>query len=208
MPQGTPQTVPLVDYATAALTLPGESESGDRHIVVPTTHGTLIAVVDGLGHGTEAAEAANVAVATLEHYAEEPVISLIKRCHKAMKATRGAVMNLALFNVQDNTLTWLGVGNVEGVLLRADADANPQREIILTRGGVVGFQLPTLRALVMPVSPGDILIFATDGIRNDFDRNLSSNAPLQQIADRICTQHSKGTDDAMVLVARYLGDCS
>ncbi|MBI3894981.1 MAG: SpoIIE family protein phosphatase [Acidobacteria bacterium] len=208
MPQGTPQTVPLVDYAFAALTLPGEPESGDRHIVVPTRTGTLVAVVDGLGHGAEAAEAAKVAVATLERYAGEPIISLMKRCHKEMQGTRGAVMSLAAFYAQDETVTWLTVGNVEGILLRADPQANPQRENILMRSGVVGFRLPALRASVMTVSSGDVLIFATDGIASGFDNDLTLNAPLQHIADSICTRHSKGTDDALVLVARYLGDGS
>ena len=208
MPQETPQTMPLVEYATASMIIPGESESGDRHIVIPTPTGTLIAVIDGLGHGAEAAEASRVAVATLERYAEESVIALIRRCHKQMKATRGAVMSLASFNRQDHTVIWLGVGNVEGVLLRADTQASPARENIVMRGGVVGYQLPPLQAVVTPVSPNDILIFATDGIRNGFDRNLFLNAPLQQIADAICAQHSKGTDDALVLVARYLGNGS
>ena len=208
MSRGTPQTMRLVEYATASMIIPGESESGDRYIVAPMPTGTLIAVIDGLGHGAEAAEAAKVAVATLERYASESVIALIRRCNEAMKATRGAVMSLASFSAQDHTMACLGVGNVEGVLLRTDAQAGPSRESILMRGGVVGFRLPTLRALVIPVSPGDILIFATDGIRSGFEINLSLSAPLQQIADTICSQHGKGTDDALVLVARYIGDGS
>jgi hypothetical protein len=74
------------------------------------------------------------------------------------------------------------------------------------RGGVVGFRLPPLQAVVIPVSAGDILIFATDGIRSGFDDGLNIHAPLQHLADTICSQYTKGTDDALVLVARYLGD--
>ena len=200
--------MPLVEYATAGMVIPGESESGDRYLVAPTPSGTLIAVVDGLGHGVEAAEAAKVAVATLERHAGESVIALVRRCNEAMKATRGAVMSLAVFNGMDQTMTWLGVGNVEGVLLRADAQAGQSRENILMQGGVIGYQLPKLRAVVTPVLPSDILIFATDGIRSGFDNGLNVNAPLQHLADTICAQHSKGTDDALVLVARYLGEGS
>jgi serine phosphatase RsbU (regulator of sigma subunit) len=35
---------------------------------------------------------------------------------------------------------------------------------VLLRSGVVGYQLPTLRASTLPIAPGDLLIFATDGI--------------------------------------------
>ena len=64
-------------------------------------------------------------------------------------------------------MTWLGVGNVEGVLIRADTRATPAAESVLLRGGVVGYQLPALQASVVPVSRGDLLILATDGIRKE-----------------------------------------
>jgi serine/threonine protein phosphatase PrpC len=195
----------LMEYSAATTTLAGEPESGDRHVVIATQSRVLIAVIDGIGHGSEAAEASRAAVATLERHAEESVISLVQHCHEALRATRGAVMSLAAIDAQDNTLTWLGVGNVEGVLMRADRAAKPARENILMRGGVVGYHLPPLRAMVVPIFARDILIFATDGIRGEFQENLSVDASTEHIASSIRSQHSKGTDDALVLVARYLG---
>lgn len=194
----------MVQYAIAALTLPGEHESGDRHLVVPTAAGTLVAVVDGLGHGAEAAEAARIALATLERYAEEPTVALVQRCHERMRTTRGAVMSLASFRRRDHTMDWLSVGNVEGVLVRGNEPAT--RANLLMRGGVVGLCLPVLHSVVVPVFPGNILIFATDGVRSGFEQGLSLAHPLQKIADSICSRYSKGNDDALVLVARYRGD--
>ncbi|MBI4465793.1 MAG: SpoIIE family protein phosphatase, partial [Acidobacteria bacterium] len=122
-----------------------------------------------------------------------------------MQHTRGAVMSLASFSDHYHTLTWLGVGNVEGVLLRANTDENQPDENILMRGGVVGFRLPHLQALVVDVSPGDLLIFATDGIRPGFAKDLRRTDPPQRIADHICAKYSTGNDDSLVLVARYVG---
>jgi serine phosphatase RsbU (regulator of sigma subunit) len=167
--------------------------------------GVLVAVVDGLGHGGEAAAAAKLAVATMEQHAEEPVITLIQRCHEALKRTRGAAMSVAHFNSAYHTLTWLGVGNVEGVLVRADSHDNPGRETIMLLGGTIGFRLPTLRATVTTVTPGDTLVFATDGIRSGFVGEVVREERPKAIADRICNRYGKGTDDALVLVARYLG---
>jgi serine/threonine protein phosphatase PrpC len=82
---------------------------------------------------------------------------------------------------------------------------NPQRENILLRGGVVGYQLPPLRASVFTISKGDTLIFATDGIQNGFIDGANKNANPQQIADSICERYKKETDDALVLVVRYRG---
>jgi negative regulator of sigma-B (phosphoserine phosphatase) len=196
---------PLIEWGMAAQPLEGEAESGDQYVVRPLPNGVLVAAVDGLGHGPEAAAAARSAVVTLADYAHEPVMSLIKRCHERLIRTRGVVMSLASFNALDNTMTWLGVGNVEGALLRADGMARPARESILLRGGVVGYQLPALHASILPVTRGDVLILATDGIRGGFVEDVTLSDPPQQIAEHIFARRARGTDDALVLVARYLG---
>src|SRR2546428_3520143 len=77
-------------------------------------------------------------------------------------------------------------------------------ESLLLRGGVVGVHLPTLVSEVVPIHRGDMLIFATDGVRSDF-----LDAPLpplesQALADYILAHWGTQTDDALVLVVRYL----
>ena len=195
----------MLEWGLATLALPGHAESGDRHVVQPFPNGVLVAAVDGLGHGEEAAAAAKLAVSILERHAQEEVIALLRRCHEALRGTRGVVMSLASFRAPDSMLTWLGVGNVEGILLRDAANANPRRESLLLRGGMVGAELPPLRVSVIPVMRGDTLIFATDGIREGFTEGLALSDPPQQLADRILARYTKGTDDALVLVARHAG---
>ncbi len=198
-------TKSLIDWGVATAALPGQSESGDLHLVKFWPDGALVAVVDGLGHGAEAAMAARLAVATLGEHSPQRLIPLVQGCHEALKNTRGVAVSLASFDFRDHTLTWLGVGNVEGVLLRADNGANPARETLMLVGGVVGYNLPTLRATVTTVANGDTLVFATDGIRDGWALEVTKETEPQRIADRIRSRYSKGTDDALVLVARYRG---
>ena len=114
-------------------------------------------------------------------------------------------MTLASFNTLEGALSWLSVGNVAGLLLRADTKATPTSESVVLRGGVIGYQLPALRSSVTAVSPGDLLILASDGIRSGFEQSVIASETPQQIADRIMNGHFKGTDDALALVVRYLG---
>lgn len=193
----------LIDWGAAALTLPGQSRSGDRQAVVLFPGGALVAVVDGLGHGELAAVPAETAIEVLERHAREPVVTLIQRCHERLRGTRGAVMSLASFREADSTMTWLGIGNVVAVLLRADPGAVPRQEYLSLRGGVVGDQLPRLDASVIPVTRGDTLILASDGVRRDFIGSLRLGESPQRVADRILAEFAPGTDDALVLVARY-----
>ena len=195
----------LIRWAVAEATRAGQTESGDRYLATATPDGALVAVVDGLGHGAEAADAAKVAVRSLERHAQQPVIPLVRDCHQSLLRTRGAVISVASFSAHDQTMTWLGVGNVEGLLLRARA-ASPRREALLLRGGVVGVHLPALIAEIVSLTPGDTLILATDGVRSDFshERLPEPDSP-QLLADHILARWGKQDDDALVLVVRYLG---
>lgn len=195
----------LVDYGVAKFIVPGQKESGDQHLVCCSQSGILIAAVDGLGHGKEAANATNAATSVLRQEADTPVISLVGLCHEKLRATRGVVLSIASIDTAHGMMTWLGVGNVQGVLMRAGSKRGTVQEVLLLRGGVVGGQLPPLQASVLPVSRGDTLIFVTDGMRSEFVESLSFLESPQRAADRILQRYHTGTDDALVLVARLAG---
>jgi negative regulator of sigma-B (phosphoserine phosphatase) len=196
---------PMVEYGVAKFVLPGQGESGDHHLVCCIQNGILVAAIDGIGHGEEAANASKAAAALLKRYADEPIISLVERCHEKLRSTRGVVMSLASVDPEHGMMTWLGVGNVQGVLMRSDAIKGNVQEPLLLRAGVVGSQLPSLQAAVLPIVKGDTLFFATDGIRSDFSVTLSPRENPQRAADRILEQYRRGTDDALVLVSRLTG---
>jgi negative regulator of sigma-B (phosphoserine phosphatase) len=207
-----PFTVPqlarsVIDWGSAARALAeaGDLESGDHCVVAGLSNGALVAVIDGLGHGSEAAYAARTAGQVLTAHAAEPVLDLVQRCHAKLHKTRGVVMTLASFNVRDSTITWAAVGNVEAVLLRMDQTAEQRRQGVIARGGVVGYRLPPLHAATLPIAQGDTLIMATDGISGGFWEDLVLYKSPQEIADTILARYGKGTDDALVLVARYIG---
>lgn len=194
---------PAIEWSTAAATMPGETESGDRYWAGAVANGMMFAVIDGLGHGRAAAAASDIAIATLERHAGAPPIELLRRCHESLRGTRGAAMSLAVFDTQAAMLTWIGVGNVEGTLLRRDAGLPSDK--LLLRNGVVGIQLPILRAGELAVQSGDILTMVTDGVTAESPLRVSMNGRIESMADGILAGACKGTDDALVLVARYRG---
>jgi phosphoserine phosphatase RsbX len=194
----------LIEVAVADAAMPGEDESGDLHLIAPHPGGVLVAAIDGLGHGVEAAEAARTARSTLAASPGADLTDLVVRAHSALARSRGVVMSLAAF-APGGSLTWLGVGNVEGTLVRADERPARRADSILLLGGVVGFQLPRLRPSTTAIEPGELLILATDGIAAGYLPELDPAAHPKALADRILAGYGRGGDDALVVVARYLG---
>jgi serine phosphatase RsbU (regulator of sigma subunit) len=190
-------------HGIGAHALNGAPQSGDAHLVVDTPGGLLVSVVDGLGHGPEAALAAHRAIDTLRSCPTEPARNLIERCHDALRGTRGAVLSLAVFDATIRTLSWTGVGNVEGSLMRCRTEVYRRRDSVPVRGGIVGYRLPPVRVATVEVESGDVLVLATDGIRSGFEQAVQPGmAPADMAAD-ILSRFGKATDDALVLVGRW-----
>ncbi|HWZ98528.1 MAG TPA: SpoIIE family protein phosphatase [Candidatus Dormibacteraeota bacterium] len=195
-----------VELGIASFASGDQIESGDLSVSQCSADSTLLAAIDGIGHGKSAAAAAQAAAAILKSFADDQLVSLVQRCHDALRATRGVVFSLASIDFRQGTLTWLGVGNVQGVLIRSGKTNHLHNETLLLRPGVVGSQLPILQTATLPLLPGDTLAFATDGVRSDFSNDLFLHESPQRSADRILAKHCKGSDDALVFVARFMGN--
>jgi phosphoserine phosphatase RsbX len=192
-----------LELGVAERALPGEQRSGDRAVLVAYEGGALVAAIDGLGHGGEAADAADVAARVLAEHPDDEPERLLDACHRALAGTRGAVMTLAWFDLVGESLSWTGVGNVEGRLVHAAAGPHAPTHGALTKGGVVGYNMPSIRVTATDLEDGDVMVLATDGIHSDFARAIGEGGSAQDIADRILATHGKEFDDALVVVVRY-----
>jgi negative regulator of sigma-B (phosphoserine phosphatase) len=194
---------PILESGWAAT--PFKEESGDLHLIAASPQGALVAVIDGLGHGAEAAFAARSAAGIIAAHAHEPVQDLVQRCHAGLRKTRGVAMSIASFGYGSSTFTWLGIGNVEAVLFRDQIGATKRQENLRTLNGIVGDRLPPLRANIVAIAPGNLLVMGTDGLRSGFADDLVDHVRQPQvIAGAILARYGTGSDDALVVVARYL----
>jgi negative regulator of sigma-B (phosphoserine phosphatase) len=126
-------------------------------------------------------------------------------CHEELAGTRGAAVSLAWLSVPARTITWLALGDVDGRLLRGGR-AGPGDAALLLPGGIAGHDLPTLVPETVEVIPGDVLVLATDGVDGDFADGLELSGPVSEIAERILRGHWDRSDDALVVVLRWLPD--
>jgi len=196
---------PVLERGVAGQAHEGHDRSGDVALFAASAGGGLVAVIDGLGHGDAAADAAEAAAEVLREHVEDPPQELLERCHRALRRTRGAVMTLAWFDLQARTMAWTGVGNVEARFVRAGDRGEARHASPVVLGGVLGYNLPRVRIGTIPLEPGDAVVLATDGVAADYSVSLEPRVGAQQLAERVLDRHGKGTDDALVVVVRYLG---
>ncbi len=195
---------PVIEWGVAEQPLPGQAESGDRSVVQVANGRAMIAVIDGLGHGSEAALASRAAVEVLESRADEGILELFRRCHARLQNTRGAAITVARYDAATHRIQWLGAGNVRAILLRASSEGTMDYRDMLIYSGVVGLRLPTFELRSLEARQGDVLYLATDGIEGGFPESLRHGESPQAQADRLLASHRVHTDDALILVARIV----
>jgi serine phosphatase RsbU (regulator of sigma subunit) len=188
-----------VTVAVAARPYPGETVSGDAWQIDWHESVCRIALIDGLGHGSQAAAAALAAVAAL---AAEPAldpVDAVHRCHDALAGTRGAALLVASVDVSRGQLIVAGAGNVEARLFQ-DSGAKH----LMTDRGIVGSALPRVRPVEMTLAPKWLLLLYTDGIKRRFDPQplLEAAAGGDGLAQAVLAGWARATDDATVLVAQ------
>lgn len=177
----------------------GSGVCGDGCLVKHAGGDLLVCVVDGLGHGKDAKDAADAALAVVDADAfvdGDDLPALITRVHEAIRRTRGVVLTLA--RISRDGVRWCGVGNVDAIVVRRDGGA---KDALVSRGGVVGYKIPPLRVQTTPFHDGDTLLLTTDGLAHGADA-LVDGSDVAVVAERALRGFARGDDDALVCVVR------
>jgi serine phosphatase RsbU (regulator of sigma subunit) len=188
-----------IAIGAASRPYPGERANGDAWATHHPDGALRISVIDGLGHGPDAATAAQAAIAALT---TEPTLlpdGAIELCHRALRGTRGAAISVAWVDVAQSRLVYAGIGNIEAVLAQ---DGQQQRPIAYR--GIVGATMRTIRPFELPLLDDWVLVIHTDGIRARFDIGKVDGygrRDPQMMADGLLAEWGRATDDATVVVA-------
>jgi phosphoserine phosphatase RsbX len=191
-----------VDYhlVKQALTL-RETECGDTGVIKEFDTRCFLALVDVLGHGSEANAVALRAQAYLVQNCSEELVDAIRGLHSSLKGTRGAVAAICGLDIETGVLRYVGIGNIVVRVL----GARPYR--FVSGDGIVGYMISSVREQTLKLLAGDVLVMHTDGIKEHFELTECPgllNGTAKFIATGLLTQFGKKTDDAACIALRYL----
>ena len=190
----------LLETAGWSLPKPGEEESGDGWAVDDQPGRSCILIVDGLGHGPQAAEAAAVALNVFEDKSTLPPAEIVREQHAALAHTRGAALAVTLLDTEAREVRYAGVGNTSGVILEG-ADAHH----LISHNGIVGHELRRVQEFSYAWPRGATLLLHSDGLASWRSSNaypgLLARHPAV-IAGVLYRDLSRGYDDVTVLVTK------
>ncbi len=156
----------------------GQLPSGDEQrvrldIAADTT--LLVALVDGVGHGPQAAVARQAVLRCVERNWSEDLRTLAAACHHETRPSRGATMALARVHGAPRTVDFLAIGDVRAWLWHPPYSS---KELVTSRG-LVGYQIDARLFLQHAELPtGCCLVMTSDGITGDL-----TEAPSPSVGD-------------------------
>ncbi len=194
-----PSAAPL-RIAGIAVPYPGERFCGDAWSCHLTPDRALALSVDGLGHGWEAAEAANEAVAVFRKRSDLRPGVILDYLHQALRKTRGAVASVAEIHLREKTLTYAGVGNISAVLLSGGNSRS-----LVSHNGTLGHTVSRIQEFTVPWPADGILVLHSDGLQSRWDTaaypGLLARHPAI-IGGALLRDFRRQRDDASVVVVK------
>jgi hypothetical protein len=191
---------PALPLGSLCVEKPGEAISGDAWCMAPGRGSVAVFVVDGLGHGPDAAEAARAAIETVLDNAARDASDIMDAVHRSLRPTRGAAAALALLQPQSELCTFCGIGNI-GAVIR---DAGGSRALV-SHNGTLGHQLRKIQEFTYPFRAGALLVMHSDGVGTRWDLaaypGLEARHPALAAA-ALYRDFTRGRDDATVLAVR------
>jgi len=186
------------DVDGLALPMAGETASGDAWTCVRDGALVTILLADGLGHGIDAATAANTALRELRPGVEPT--HLLEQIHTALRVTRGAAAAVARVDLASGRVDYAGIGNIAGTIV----DGHSSKSLV-SMPGTLGHRLQRIRAFSYELPPGGLLVMHSDGLRSGWELKGYPGAlrrdPLV-IAGLLIRDFERGRDDVSVVVAR------
>jgi anti-sigma regulatory factor (Ser/Thr protein kinase) len=191
---------PALEVACVSEPLRGEEANGDGWAVTYSADSAVLMVVDGLGHGIMAAEAAREAERILTATSSTSPDAIVEDLHLALKKTRGAAAGVAKIYPAKGLLSFVGVGNIAGTV----AEPNASRSLA-SHNGTLGHRMERLQGFTCPWNKESILVLHSDGLITRWDLKrypgIWRKAP-SVIAAVLHRDFCRERDDVTVLVAK------
>jgi anti-sigma regulatory factor (Ser/Thr protein kinase) len=189
-----------MSVAAVSVAKPGETVCGDAWDVRYASSGASVVIADGLGHGLQAAEAAEAAVTAFRGKPHNTNIAAMEAIHLGIRHTRGAAGAIAEIHRDDHVVRCVGVGNIATAVWRNGA----VRQAV-SHNGTLGHEARVIREYTYPWAEDAVVVMHSDGLVSHWSldeyRGLRQRHP-SIIAALLYRDFNRGRDDVTVVVGK------
>ena len=199
-----PSNRATLEMGAISIPVAGEIECGDTWRAASDDNNIAMLVVDGLGHGPQAAAASQAAAAAFGSMPFDSPAQMMKNLHEILIGSRGAAAACALLNKATEKIEYAGIGNICSSVVVSE---RPQG--MVSHNGILGVQMPSARQFAYEWPSGQPMIMHSDGISTRWSLSAYPGLSIRHpaiIAAVLYRDFSRKRDDATVLVARYRGN--
>ena len=178
----------------------GESVCGDAWGVHFDAYRQVFIVVDGLGHGPNAADAAAAAMNVFDARHALAPVDLLQEIHLALRATRGAAVAIAAVDCERQILRFAGVGNI----IASIVTPGRQRQSLASHNGTAGHAMRRLQEFTYPIAPRATLVMHSDGLGTQWNPQAYAGVWGRDpalAAGALYRDFTRGRDDATIVAA-------
>ena len=195
-----------IEVGVVSVPIKGEDCCGDGWGARKAGESVLLMVVDGLGHGILASEAAREAERVFAVSRTDSPTPILQDSHDALKKTRGAAMAIASLHLEKQLVSFAGVGNIGGYIVRPGATRG-----MASHNGTIGHYLDRVQEFTFPWDADSILVMHSDGLKSGWDlkpyAGIWSKHP-GLIAGMLYRDYARDRDDVTILVAKNRAEMS
>jgi anti-sigma regulatory factor (Ser/Thr protein kinase) len=192
-----------VETGAACVAMHEQERSGDTWAIRNQPHRTTVIVADGLGHGEQAAAAADEAVRVFNANPNLPPADLLRTAHGPLRATRGASVAVAEINFAEGLLHYAGVGNISAVILDG-----AERRSMVSHSGTLGHEMRRVQQFSNQWHKTSLLIMCSDGLGTRWDLDAYPGLRIRHpsvVAGVLYRDFQRGRDDVTVVAIRERG---
>ncbi|MEX2224032.1 MAG: SpoIIE family protein phosphatase [Candidatus Rokuibacteriota bacterium] len=178
----------------------GEEVCGDGWAAAREGDAPALMMVDGLGHGVLARDAALAAERAFEATPSLSPAAQVEAIHDALRGTRGAAVAVARIDRAQGVVAYAGLGNIAGVLVAAGASRH-----LVSGNGTAGHDAARIHEFTYPWSDDALLVMSSDGLGTRWQLERYPGLEMRDpslVAGVLYRDWSRGRDDVTVLAAR------
>lgn len=190
----------MMEYFTYIKPLLNEDECGDICLMLDSEDVFFVALLDVLGHGREAQILALRSIDIIENNYFDDIQKIVDVLHKKIHRSRGLVGSFIQINKKTDELTYLGIGNVTGIVLGV------KNHRFVNKEGVIGQNISRHRIEKLVLKDKDLILLYSDGIPEKINIELKGDfgdKSAKMIAREIVDVYSRKNDDSTCFALKY-----